>query len=327
MKNQDFDKLSPGIQRKGLKIMFFGTSEFATPALKSLLNFGYEVVAVVTQSEKPAGRLRVTMPSPIKKAALENHILVFEPHNLKSDEEFFKHFKHLNPDLCIVAAYGKIIPSRYLEIPKLGFLNIHPSLLPKYRGPSPIQAAILNGDKETGVSIMLVDAQMDHGPILKSGKWKVESGKYYKEIEKELAEEGARLLLETLPKYLNGEIGVKPQEHEKATITKLLTRQDGQVDWNKNAEEIYNQIRALSPEPGTWTTWKGKVLNIKIAESSVLQVNGQGLGVVVRINNDIAVATKTCYLILKQIQLEGGKEMDAKAFLNGHPDFLASKLD
>ena len=162
------------MEKSNFKIIFFGTSSFAVPAFKYLVQNGYNVVAVVTQPEKPTGRQRITMPSPVKKAAVELNIPILELHSLK-DEESFKKFKHLNPDICIVAAYGKLIPSQYLEIPRYRFLNIHPSLLPKYRGPSPVQAAIINGDEETGVSIMLIDEQMDHGSILKNGKWKMES--------------------------------------------------------------------------------------------------------------------------------------------------------
>lgn len=312
---------------KKVKIVFFGTSDFAVPALTSLLNFGYAVVAVVTQSEKPAGRQRITMSSPVKKAALEHRIPVFEPHNLKNDEEFFKQFKHLSPDLCIVAAYGKIIPSQYIEIPKHGFINIHPSLLPKYRGPSPVQAAIMNGDEETGVTIMKIDERMDHGPLLENRKWKIESGKYYIEIEKKLAKEGAELLIETLPKYISGELKPREQDHYQATFTKLLKRDDGRIDWNRTAEEIYNQIRALNPEPGTWTIWKSKVFNIKEAQPLYLEVEPLSAGIVVKVDGDIAVTTSKCYLILKQIQLEGGKEMDVKSFLNGHSDFLGSRLE
>jgi len=316
MKNQDHPK-----------IVFFGTSEFAVPALKNLLNFGYKIEAVVTQPEKPAGRLRVTVPSPIKKAALENNILALEPHNLKNDEEFFKHFKHLNPDLCIVASYGKIIPSRYLEIPTYGFINIHPSLLPKYRGPSPIQMTIMNGDEEAGVTIILIDEQVDHGKIVSSIKYKVLRDKNYKETEEELAKLGAELLIETLPKYIGGDIKPQEQDHARATFTKMLTRENGRIDWNEPAEKIYNQIRALNPEPGTWTIWNGKTLNIKTAQIVDNDCDDKTPGLVEKLNNNIAVATKKCYLILKQIQLEGGKEMDAKSFINGHPDFLNSVLE
>ena len=313
---------------KNIKIVFFGTSDFAVPALKGLLNFGYEISAVVTQPEKPVGRAKVIIPSPIKKAALEKDVPVFEPHNLRTDEDFLHKFNHLKPDLCIVAAYGKIIPPKYLELPRYGFINIHPSALPKYRGPSPIQAAIMNGDAETAVAIMKIDEEMDHGPILGSSKYQVVSSKGYQEIEKELAELGAETLIDTLPKYISGEIKAQEQDHSKATFTKLLEREDGRIYWNKKSEEIFNKIRALNPQPGTWTTWNSKTLNIKEAELTTSEVdNGLEIGAVIKLNNNVAVATKKCYLILKQIQLEGGKEMDAKSFINGHPDFLNSKLE
>ena len=328
MKDQYSNELGREGQPKSTKIVFFGTSDFAVPALKNLVTFGYQMTAVITQPEKPIGRARVILPSPIKKTALEYHIRVFEPHSLKKDEEFLKQFKHLNPDVCIVAAYGKIIPSQYLEIPKYGFINIHPSLLPKYRGPSPIQTAIKNSDKETGVTIMKLDAEMDHGPLLASQEFSISKFQFsnQKELEQELAKIGAELLIETLPKYINGEIKPTEQDHGQATFTKLLIREDGRIDWNKTDEEINNQIRALNPEPGTWTTWQSKILNIKTVELSTSQTDNHIPGTIFRVDKQIAVATPKCYLILKQIQLEGGKEMDAKDFLNGHPDFLGSKL-
>jgi len=286
-----------------MNIIFFGTPDFAVPALNNLVNFGYNITAVVTQPEKPVGRARVIMPSPIKKVALEKSIMVFEPHNLKRDEEFFKKFEHLNPDLCVVAAYGKIIPKRYLEIPKYGFLNVHPSLLPKYRGPSPVQTAILNGDVETGVSIMLIDQEIDHGPVLASSKYQVVSSKGNVEISNELFKLGAKLLVETLPKYINGEIRPVAQNHRQATFTKMFKREDGRIDWSKPTKEIYNQIRALNPEPGTWTMWKDKIINIKAA--SVKTSANQGKPT----------------LEIEIIQMEGKKEMPFKEFLNGYPDF------
>jgi len=285
------------------KIIFFGTSDFAIPALETLAKDNYDVVAVVTKPDKPAGRKQVLSPSPVKKFAIEKHILVLEPNNLRGDEEVFAAFKLLSPDVCVVAAYGKIIPKRYLGVPKYGFINIHPSLLPKYRGPSPIQTAILSGEKETGVTILVVDEEMDHGPILKSEKWKVKNGKYYKELEKELAELGAKLLIETLPKYINGEIKQAPQDHSRATFTKMFSREDGRVDWSKSTQEIYNRIRALNPEPGTWTLWKGKVLNIKKARLA----DGK--------------------LEIETLQLEGKRETPFREFLNGHPDFDISQLE
>lgn len=313
-----------------LKIIFFGTSSFAVPALKYLIQNGYQILAVVTQPEKPSGRLRLETPSPIKKTALENHVPVFEPHTLK-DEEFLKKFKHLKPDLGIVAAYGRIIPSNYLGVPKYGFLNIHPSLLPKYRGPSPVQSSIMNGDMETGVSIILIDEQIDHGGVLANIKYQIPNSRFFPEINREIWEIGAKFLIQILPEWIAGRITPIPQNDNKSTYCKLLTRHDGKIDWSKTAEEIYNQIRALNPEPGTWTTWNGKSLNIKKAEQwcplQILQWAPLYPGVVIKVDNEIAITTKKCYLILKQIQLEGRKEMDVKVFLNGHPDFLGSRLE
>lgn len=318
MKNQD--------QSNPPKITYFGTSDFAVTAFKLLIQNGYNITAVITQPEKPVGRAKMVVPSPVKKAALENNILVFEPHNLKNNDEFLKHFKLLDSDVGIVASYGKIIPSQILEMPRLGFLNIHPSLLPKYRGPSPIQTAILNGDMETGVTIMKLDEGMDSGPVLENIKYKIQPEKYYKEIESELAYEGAKLLLEILPRYIAAKINPKEQDHSKTTFTKMLDRKDGKINWNKPAYEIFNQIRALNPEPGTWAKWKDRVFNIK-SGLTLPKESAEIPGTVINVDNQIAVATSKCYLILKQIQLEGGKEMDVKAFLNGHPDFLGSKLE
>ena len=269
------------------KVVFFGTPDFAMPVLEALIKNNYNVSR-------------------------------FQPKSLK-DEQVFQEFKSLKPDLCIVAAYGKILPPRYLEIPKYGFLNIHPSLLPKYRGPSPIQTAILNGDTKTGVSIMLIDQEIDHGPILASREFSISKAdasvgsptmasgfSNHDEVAKELFKLGGELLIEILPKYINGEIEVKPQEHEKATFTKMFSRDDGRINWNEPAEKIYNQIRALNPEPGTWTTWKGKVINIS-------SVTTRGIVSPQVIN-------------IQTIQMEGKKKMPFEEFLRGHPDFDISQL-
>jgi len=292
------------IENSKLKIAFFGTPDFAIPALNSLVNFGYNIVAVVTQPEKPVGRARVITPSPVKKFALGKNIEVFEPHNLKQDEEFFKKFSHLKPDICVVAAYGKILPKRYLEVPKHGFINIHPSFLPKYRGPSPIQTAILNGEDQTGISIMLMDEEVDRGPILASREFSILNFQFsnHDELAKELFKLGAELLIETLPKYINGEIKPVPQNHSQATFTKMFTREDGRINWSDPPEKIYNQIRALNPEPGTWSVWKDKIINIKKADFA----DGK--------------------LQIQIIQMEGKKETPFKEFLNGYPNFDISQL-
>ena len=202
-----------------------------------------------------------------------------------------------------MAAYGKILPARYLDVPKHGFVNVHPSLLPKYRGPSPVQTAILNGDEETGATIMVVDEEMDHGPILNSIKYQIPKTKYNQEISRELFELGAKLLVETLPGHINGEFKPKEQDHSQATFTKMFTREDGRINWDDPAQKIYNRIRALNPEPGTWTIWKGKVINIKKA----------GL--------------RDGKIHIQTIQMEGKKEMPFEEFLRGHPSFDISQLN
>lgn len=308
-----------------VKIIFFGTPEFSVPAFRFLIENGYQILAAVTAPDKPVGRKKILTPPPVKTFAQQNNIPVFQPVSLKKDADFLKQFKELKPDICVIVAYGKIIPKDYLDIPKYGFVNIHPSLLPKYRGPSPIQSAILNGEKETGVTIMLADEETDHGPIINQLKSNISKLKTFKEISQELSELGAKLLIETLPGYIDGAIKPKPQNHSEATFTKMLQREDGKINWSQSAEQIYNQIRALNPEPGTWTLWNNQTLNITEAEILLASVN-LSPGQVQIIDNKIAIATSAGYLILKSLQLEGGKKIDAKSFLNGHPNFAGSQL-
>ncbi|MEK7579776.1 MAG: methionyl-tRNA formyltransferase [Patescibacteria group bacterium] len=290
-----------------MKLLFFGTSDFSKPVFEVLKKCDY---------------------SPI----------------LWNQQGSFDDFKKINPDICIVAAYGKIIPKDWLEIPRYGFLNIHPSLLPKYRGASPIQTAILNGDKESGITIILMDEKIDHGPILASRKFSIfnsnsatsrkrlggtfdEHFKFskYKELEKELAELGAQLLIETLPKWIAGGIKSKEQNHNQGTYTKKLSWEDGKIDWSKTAVEVERQIRALNPEPGTWTTWNNKVLKIIEAESIESKLAGEP-GLVIKVESEVLVKCGVNALILKKVQLEGGKPLSIKDFLNGHRNFVGSKL-
>jgi len=310
------------MNKTNLNIVFWGTPSFAMPVLENLVQAGYKIYH-------------------------------FQPKSLKN-KTTFDEFKKLKPDLCIVAAYGKIIPQKFLDIPKYEFLNIHPSLLPKYRGPSPIQTAILNGDQEIGVSIMVVDAEVDHGPVLASQKFSIANGhkghrhttiaplallegycsashgcfqfSNHDELAKELFKLGAELLIEILPKYIAGEIKPHKQDHSQATFTKMFKRDDGRINWSESCDKIYNQIKALNPEPGTWTKWNEKVINISNVTMSDI-VSSQRAGTVIKLGGKVAVATKKCYLILKSIQLECKRKTDAKSFVNGHSDFIDSILD
>lgn len=307
-----------------MRIIFFGSSPFAVPALDNLLQNDYNIVAVVTQPDKPVGKNMILSPVPLANFASHRNLQVLKPLTLR-DDSFYDNFASLVPDICIVAAYGKILPDKYLNMPKFGFVNIHPSLLPIYRGPSPIQSAIMNGESETGVTIMILDAEMDHGPILTNKEYLMDDSKYFTEIHDELSKMGADLLGDTLPKYVSGEIKPVAQDHRLATFTKLLGRNDGRIDWKRPVEEIYNQIRALNPEPGTWTIWDNQILNIKKAKPLKHSFSGE-YGLVRKHDNNIVVVCDGSMLILELIQLAGKKEMTAKDFLNGHFDFLDSHL-
>ncbi len=233
---------------------------------------------------------------------------------------------NLKPDLGLIAAYGKILPKEILEIPKNGFINVHPSLLPKYRGASPIQAAILNGEKETGVTIMKIDEKMDHGPILANSKLLMADSDTYESLSKKLAELGAELLIKTVPGYISGRIKPVKQKHEKASYTKIIKKEDGKIDWSKSAEEIERMTRAYYLWPSAWATWNKKIL--KIIEAEVLENdNGYKTGEIFMIDSKLCIKSGKDALAIKKIQLEGGKILTAKEFLNGHKDFIGSVLE
>ncbi|MBI5152948.1 MAG: methionyl-tRNA formyltransferase [Parcubacteria group bacterium] len=272
-----------------MKYIFFGTPDFAVTILERLIEAGYVPSAIVTNPDRPVGRKHTITPPPIKQQLLRLNLnsLIFQPEKLS---EIREQLAALQPDLFIVAAYGKLIPKSILEIPKHGSINVHPSLLPKYRGPTPIQTAILNGDQETGVTIMLMDEKMDHGAILKNEKSNIKN-QNYGELSKELAILGAGLLIETIPKWMNGEINQEPQDDSQATYTRIYKGEDGLLDFNKIAEELDCQVRALNPEPGTYFIKDGK--RIKVLKAHVENEK----------------------LILDTIQIEGKKPVSGN-FLN-----------
>lgn len=312
---------------KNSRIVFFGTPDLAVPVLKRLSAEGYRPVAVVTAPDQPVGRKKNLTPPPIKEVGNELQIPVLQPPTLK-DSAFLEEFKALEPDLCIVVAYGKLIPQNYLDIPKFGFLNIHPSALPEYRGPAPIQAAIRDGRTETAISVMLLDKDMDHGPLLATRQVALDPKKYYPEIAQSLFEEAALLLIETLPQWLAGAIRPVEQDHSKATFTKLLDREDGRIDWKRSADDIFNQVRALSHEPGTWTSWKGKALRILSARSStVCPIDNPAPGTVIHNDHHTSVMTGSCALILETVQIEGGKALPIAEFIRGHSDLAKAVLN
>ncbi|TSC68762.1 MAG: methionyl-tRNA formyltransferase [Parcubacteria group bacterium Gr01-1014_66] len=309
------------------KILFFGTPEFAIPSLDTLVKSGYKIVGVVTRPDEPAGRKQLLAPPPVKIRAQEYNIPVFQPEKLTSD--LWK-AKIPPADIFIVAAYGKIIPPEVLQMPKFGALNIHPSLLPRWRGPSPIQSAILHGDTETGVTIMQLDAEMDHGPILSQESLAIPPDATYPTLHDILARRGAELLIRILPEYLAGKIIPLAQDHAKATFSKLLTKEDGRIDWSRPAEEIERMIRAYAPWPGAWTTMtmRSKEMRVRIDDARVISEMREDTvsGTIFSSSaHPLVITTGKKSLGIVRLTPEGKKTMDAASFLHGFPEaYIAS---
>lgn len=321
-----------------LKIIFMGTPEFSVPILEKLANSDYKPVAVFCAPDKPVGRKQILTPPPVKVAAQKYNIPVFQPAN---SHELADTLKTASTNLIITAAYGLILPKEVLGTPKYDCLNIHPSLLPKYRGPSPIQAAILNGDAETGVTIYKMDEQIDHGPILITDHLSLNTKEYTTpELSDKLSNLGADLLLQTLPDWLAGKIMPQPQDNSQVTLTKIITKEDGQIDWRKSAQEIERQIRAYTPWPGSYTTLPNyspsevEGSKIKIMEAEVSDTNkqfyperSQKAGEVsLTETNKLAIQTGDGALIVKKLQLAGGKSLSAQNFLRGHKNIIGKIL-
>jgi methionyl-tRNA formyltransferase len=300
---------------KKKRIIFFGTPDFANFILEKMTVTEFKPIAVFTSIDKPFGRKRILTPPIVKKTAEKYQIPVYQLKSLKDDEVKEK-ILSLKPDLFVVAAYGLILPKNILETPIFGALNIHPSLLPKYRGASPIQNAILNKDYETGVTIMLMDEEIDHGPIIKQEKIILKE-ENYQELEKKLADLGVNLLIKTLPDWLTKKITPIPQKHEKATFTKQIRKEDGKIDWYQGAEQIRQMLKAYQLWPGIYTYFEEKI--IKILDLEILEKSHQeDPGKIFLIDKNLAIACGKNFIILKKIQLEGGKPIDSKSFLNGH---------
>lgn len=325
-----------------LNAAFFGTPEFAVPILEALIKSDFKPKAVITAPDSPAGRGQKIAPPPTKTIAQKYEIPIFQPN---TKEELIAQISQIKPDLIIVAAYGKILPKEILDIPKYGSINVHPSLLPKYRGPSPIQFAILNGDQETGTTIMLMNEKMDEGPILAQKSVKVSKDETGASLSNKLSELSAPLLVKTLdywialkeiPKAVSRLIQAYEQDSSRASYTKILTKQDGKIIWSKNAQEIERQIRALYPWPGSFTIFKtadAKPRQLKIISAlpeptplSSQQPEKELGRVFLTPDGRLAVQTGSGSLILNELQLEGGKPMSGQDFLNGHPEIVGTIL-
>ena len=306
-------------------MVFFGTPLFAIPALRRLRADGWPIEAVITAPDKPIGRRMALTPSPVRTVANELGLPVLSPMSLK-DEAFWPVFENLKPDVCVVVAYGTLIPRRYLDVPRLGFLNIHPSLLPAYRGPSPIQSAVLDGCASTGISIMLLDDQMDHGPVLAQKSWVIPAGFDTPLCEDELSRLGADLLAQTLPAYVEDKVVPAPQNDALATTTRKFVRADGKLDWKESATALNNRVRALSVNPGTWAVWNDKTLNIIHAHRYDGPIPTAPAGTVLLQASQVVVTCGTGALVLESVQLEGSTRQSARDFINGRPQLIGSVL-
>lgn len=245
-----------------LRIVFCGTPAFAVPSLEHLLRQpDFQIVGVVTQPDRPSGRGQQIHSSAVKNAAIAAGIPVFQPPKIKSDEGY-EYFKRLAPDAVVIIAYGQIISQRLIDIPRLGWINLHASLLPKYRGAAPINWAIINGEEVTGATTMLIDAGLDTGPTLLQQLTPVGKDETASELTARLAVEGAPLVAKTLLKLSSGTLRAVPQDHSEATVAPPLKKQDGRIDWSRSAHFIYNQIRGVQPWPGAFSTFRGKKCQI-----------------------------------------------------------------
>lgn len=293
-----------------MRIVFAGTSDFGIPTLEAIKK---SLVLIITQPDKPTGRQQTITPPPVKIWATKNNISVIQPEKITEAKEMIK---NSDADLMLVAAYGQIIPKEILDIPKNGSVNIHGSLLPKYRGASPIQSAILDGEEVTGVTLFQMDEKMDHGSILERIKIPIEANEGFMQLYSRMAKITGEKIQPFLDKLFAGNILKQPQDETRATYTKLLTKEDGRIKWTMPAKSIHQQVLALNPEPGTWTRLDEK--SVKILKTETLVDNKIELaGKLYRVGDNLAVKCSDYSLIVKELQPEGKKPMAGGEFLNG----------
>ena len=306
------------------RLVFMGTPEFAVPVLEALVG-QYQIAAVVTQPDRAAGRGRGVKPSPVKETALAYDLPLLQPPSLRRPEAIAE-LEELAPDVIVVAAFGQILPPDVLTVPPHGCLNVHASLLPRYRGAAPIAAAILAGEEQTGVTLMLMDEGMDTGPILVQARCQIEPQDTTGSLSVKLARLGAELLVETLPRWLDGQIAPQPQDDSLATYCQMITKKDGLLDWSLPATDLWLRVRAYHPWPGTYTYWQGKPLKVLRARPVTISSSSEKPGQVISVDDGVAVVTGTEALLLEEIHLAGKKVLTAQEFVRGQRDFIGSVL-
>lgn len=300
-----------------MNIIFMGTPDFAVPALKKLIE-EFNVIAVLTQPDKPKGRGKKLSISPVKEEALKHNVPVYQPEKIKKDTACIELLKSLKPDFIIVVAFGQILPLEVLQIPKFACINLHASLLPKYRGSAPINWAVIDGEEKSGNTTMLMDVGIDTGDMLLKSEVSIGSDMTTGQLHDILMEDGADLLVETIYKYSKGEILPKKQNHEETCYAAMLSKETGKINWNQSSRDIKNLIRGLNPWPIAYTTYKGEVM--KIFESGIINSKKDyEPGHIIKVSKEgIEVSTKDGILLVKTIQFPGGKPLRVEEYIKGH---------
>lgn len=311
-------------KKENLRVIFMGTPTIAADIFAALLQDNYNIISAYTQPDKKVGRKQIIEKSPVKILAEKNSIPVYDPRKL--DEVAIEELRQQKPDLIILIAYGKILPLAVLDAPRLGAVNIHPSLLPKFRGPSPIQNVLLAGEKMTGTTVMLMDAGMDTGEILKQAEITVSDSETYAELEKKLTTLSIETLLETLPKWLAGEVAPQKQAAANATYCKMIRKEDGKIDWNDSAQVSHNKYRAFKSWPGIFTLWNGKRLKLNSIKLAMRADHTHTSGEIFKADDSIYIQTNSGAIELTEVQLEGKPNTKITDFVNGHKNFVGSIL-
>ena len=323
-----------------MNIVFMGTPDFAVESLKALYEAGHNILAVVSQPDKPSGRGMKLMPTPTKEFALEKGIKVYQPEKVRKNNEFIEELKALNPDVMVVVAYGKILPVEVLEIPKYGSINVHGSLLPKYRGAAPIQWSIINGDEETGVTTMYMDKGMDTGDMILKEVIKIEENDTYGSLYEKLKILGGSLIVKTLKELEEGNLKSEKQPDD-FSMAPMIFKEDCKIDWTKSAKEIRNLVRGVNPMPGAWTCMEEKIYKIwdcevlsrndikEYVQNAEFDIDIQEVGSVVESNSKKGLIIKASkdFVSIKTIQAPNSKKMNILDYLRGNNIEVGSKFD
>lgn len=308
-----------------MRVIFMGTPEFAVPTLQTLIQ-NHEVVAVVTQPDKRKGRGKAMQFPPVKEKALEYHIPVYQPVKVRNDEAFLEEMKSLQPDIIVVAAFGQILPESILNLPKYGCINVHASLLPKYRGAGPIQWAVINGEKESGITIMYMEKGLDTGDMIEKVVVPLDEKETGESLHDKLSVAGNDSLLKAMKAIEDGSVVREKQDDSLSTYAPMFDKTMGEIDWTKSADEIERLIRGLYPWPSAYTKFRNKTMKIFASDVMLMQTE-QKAGTVVDVTKEaIIVQTGHQCLAIQEVQLEGKKRMEVKAFLLGYEVAVGEQL-